>query len=102
MDIYVSIPITGHDINKVREHADLIKRALSVKGNKVTTPFEIFCGKNPEYADYIGNDIRVILKQDAVFFCKGWEESCGCNIEHDVVMRVKAHGIKNIKVMYED
>lgn len=33
--------------------------------------------------------------------CNGWEQSCGCNIEHDVAMRFKAHGIKDFKIMYE-
>lgn len=39
---------------------------------------------------------------DAVYFCDGWEQSCGCSIEHDVVMRYIAHNRKNFVLMYEN
>lgn len=101
MKIYLSIPISGKDIHRQREKADSIKASLSRQGHKVTTPFEIYPGKNPEYADYICCDLRAMMDCDAVYFCNGWEQSCGCNIEHDVAMRFKAHEKKDFKIMYE-
>lgn len=102
MKIYISIPITGTDMAKTREHADLIKAKFSRMGHTVVTPFEVYAGKNPKYEDYICYDLRAMLDCDAVLFCDGWERSCGCNIEHDTAIRFKAHGRKDFKIMYEN
>lgn len=98
---YISLPISGHDINRVRDKIDLIKLTLSKKGYRPVSPLEVNAGKNPQYEDHICCDLRAMLDCDAVCFCDGWEASLGCNIEHDVVMRYKAHGKKNFKVLYE-
>lgn len=101
MKIYISIPISGYDIDKVREHADFVKMALSRKGYKPVTPFDIYAGKNPTYEDYICHDLRAMLDCDAIYFCQGWEHSCGCGVEHDTAMRFKAYHKKDFKIMYE-
>ena len=82
---YVSLPITGRRTEEAREHADRVKAALSRRGFEVTTPFDICHVDAPEYADYIGADITVMLKQDVVCFCKGWEDSFGCQMEKSVL-----------------
>lgn len=99
MKIYISIPIANNP--KALEKADLIKSKLSKKGHTPVSPFDIFAGKNPKYEDHICYDLRAMLDCDAILLCKGWESSCGCNIEHDVAMRFKAHGRKDFKIMYE-
>ncbi len=101
MKIYISIPITGQ-CEKAREKADLIKALLSKQGHEPVNPFEIHAGKNPQYEDHLCYGLLAMLSCDAVFFCDGWEQSLGCNIEHDVVMRYKAYERKNFKVMYEN
>lgn len=99
--IYISIPISGHDEGKVREKADLIKARLSRDGYHPVSPFDVCAGKNPTYADHICYDLLAMLGCDGILFCAGWEKSCGCNIEHDVAMRFKAHGKKDFKILYE-
>lgn len=101
MKIYISIPITGNDSAKVREHADAVKMALHRQGHVPINPLDIYPCRNPRYEDYIIADLKAMLDCDAVYFCQGWEHSCGCNIEHDVAMRFKAHGRKDFKIMYE-
>ena len=98
--IYISLPISA-DPAKAREKADLIKAKLSREGYGVINPFDVYAGKNPTYADYICYDLRAMLDCDGIIFCEGWEQSCGCNIEHDVAMRFKAYGKKDFKIMYE-
>jgi hypothetical protein len=104
MKIYISIPITGQ-VEKARDHADVIKAFISRRGDIAVSPFDIYAGKHPEYADYLAADIRALLQCDGIFFASGWEESLGCNIEHDIVMRYKAfadrRGCTNFKVEYE-
>lgn len=101
MKIYISIPITGQK-EKAREKADLIKAMLSKQGHEVVNPFDIHAGKDPKYEDHLCYDMLAMLSCDAVYFCDGWDQSLGCNIEHDVVMRYKAFERKNFRVMYEN
>lgn len=100
LKIYISLPITGHE-RKAREKADMMKAQLSRKGHTPVSPFDIYAGKRPDYADYICFDLRAMLGCDAILFCDGWEKSCGCQIEHDVAMRFKAYGRKDFTIMYE-
>lgn len=86
---------------KAKEKADLIQEALSKQGWEVVNPFNIHAGKNPTYFDFICYDLRAMMGCHAIYFCQGWEQSCGCSIEHDVAMRMKAHGKKDFKIMYE-
>lgn len=100
MRIYISLPITGNE-QSAREKAAIVKTSLSKQGHKPISPFDIYAGKDPTYDDYICYDLRAMLGCDAIYFCKGWEQSCGCNIEHDAALRYIAHGKKNFKITYE-
>ena len=39
--MYLSFPITGRDLNQVKEYAESVKRAWVDKGYDVVTPFEV-------------------------------------------------------------
>lgn len=99
--IYISIPISHLDEKKVREHADMVKAKLSRDGYKPVNPFEIYAGQNPVYHDYLASDIRALLDCDGAFFCKGWNLSFGCNIEHDIATRMKIRDGEKFKIFYE-
>lgn len=100
--IYISIPITGHDEKLQREKADRVAMSLSRRGFKPVNPFvDVFAGKNPDYFDYLCSDLRTITDCDGICFCQGWEKSCGCGIEHDFVMRLKAYDKKDFEIFYE-
>lgn len=102
MRIYISLPITGRPEQEARHDAELVKATLIQNGHEVVSPFDINQGKeNPQYEDYICTDLRAMLDCDAILFSKGWEKSCGCNIEHDVAMRMMAHNKKSFKIFYE-
>lgn len=82
MRIYISIPISNCDEKKQREKADKIKIALSKSGYEVVNPFDIIPDKkNPDWFDYMGADLRELQKCDAIFLCKGWNNSKGCRLE---------------------
>lgn len=98
--IYISLPITGRE-QEAREKADLVKAAFSKQGYPVVSPFDIYPGENPTYDDHICNDLRAMLDCDAVYFCEGWEHSCGCNIEYAVANAMNFHGKKAIIIMKE-
>ena len=96
MKIYISIPITDKDEREQKEHADLIKSALSRAGHEVVNPFDIVPCKNPTYADYICADLRVLADCDAIFLCHGWQFSRGCRIERTFAEEF------GLQVMYEN
>ena len=95
MKIYISIPISGHDEGEQREKADGIKCALSRAGHRPVSPFDIYAGKNPTYADYICCDLRALADCDAIFLCDGWQFSRGCRIERTFAEEFAKH------IMYE-
>lgn len=35
---------------------------------------------------YLGKALEILSKCDAVYFCKGWENSKGCRIEHETAV----------------
>lgn len=99
--IYISVPITGHE-TVARERADLLKGYLSRQGYEVVSPFDIYSGENAVYEDHICNDLREMLKCDAIFFCKGWQDSLGCKIEHDTARNYNESGRKKFQMIYEN
>ena len=99
MKIYISVPISGRPEEEARHEADLVKAALSKKGYEVVNPFDVYAGSNPTYYDHICYDLRAMMDCDGVYFCEGWEESCGCRIEHAVAMLMKAYGKRDFTVM---
>lgn len=38
--VYVSLPITGHDLEETKKYANQVKKWLEEKGYEVTTPFD--------------------------------------------------------------
>lgn len=88
--IYISIPITGHKIEEVKNKLESVRETLKTQYGEdkveLITPFDV--GKNTfdkPYEYYLSRDLEVILKCDAVFFCKGWETSKGCRLEMSAV-----------------
>lgn len=99
--IYISIPITGFPVKEVREKADRVKGMLSREGWDVVSPFDIYAGKNPTYADYMSADIRALMDCDAIYMCKGWAKSCGCSIEIATARALKEYNKKSFTIIYE-
>lgn len=94
MTIYISLPITGRE-SDARERADLMKAALSRAGHKPVSPFDIYAGKQPTYADYLCSDLRALADCDAIMLCDGWQFSKGCRIEANFAKEF------NKQLMYE-
>ena len=100
--VYISIPISGRPADRVREHAELVKARLSREGwRRVVSPLDIYAGKDPRYADYIAADIRALMDCDAIFMCRGWQQSCGCNIEHAAARALIRFGKGLQRIIYE-
>lgn len=74
MKIYVSLPISGHDIEETKEYAEKVKKFLEEKCDEVITPFDVCDEEGKSYSYYMGRDIEALLECDAVFFTPDWQE----------------------------
>ena len=87
MKIYISIPITGKDIEEQRKKAQEAERRIYKLGHLPLTPFSVTApsglGEKETYAYYMGRDIEMLLSCDAVYMAdKKWGKSRGCSIEY--------------------
>ena len=91
--IYISIPISGHDLEEVKAKArDISERLLcDVFGFKkdrnrpdVITPLDVCPEPDKPYSYYMGKDIEALLECDVIYLCKGWQNSKGCMAEFEV------------------
>lgn len=85
--IYVSLPISGHDLDERKAEAEHIKSKLNFCGLniiEVITPFDICPESDKPYSYYMGKDIEALLECDAIYLCEGWQNSKGCMAEFAV------------------
>lgn len=82
MKVYISIPITGHDIEQVEASIIFASAVLEKKGHTPVSPLDVSPDPSADYAEHMGNDIAALLECDAVLFMDGYETSKGCRLEH--------------------
>lgn len=82
MKIYISLPITGHDIEQVEARCIFTAAILQKQGHTPISPLDLDHRDPENYEAVIGTDITALLCCDAVYFCNGWETSKGCLLEY--------------------
>lgn len=86
MIIYVSIPITGTNIEDAKKKAESVKFMLYGRfvGSKVITPFDVCKETGKSYAYYMGKDVKALLESDSIYMCDLWQLSNGCKAEYEI------------------
>lgn len=79
--VYISLPISGQDLETVRMKADIAKKRMIVRGRDAVTPFDVCPYAGKSYAWYMGQDLEALLECDAIYMCRGWLHSKGCRLE---------------------
>ena len=91
--IYISIPISGHDLEEVKAKARDIREWVlwdefglekGLHRPDVITPFDVCSEPDKPYSYYMGKDIEALLECDTIYLCKGWQDSRGCMAEFAV------------------
>lgn len=82
MKIYISLPITGHDIEEVEASCIYASGVIQAKGHTPVSPLDVSPDPAATYAEHMGNDITALLLCDAALFLDGWRQSKGCRLEH--------------------
>lgn len=94
--VYVSLPITGQESTvmerclKAKLQIEMLFATADTKGYELEVVFPLDVDKigTPEQDNtkplsyWIGEDIKLLMDCDAVFFCKGNGKSRGCQLEH--------------------
>lgn len=100
MKIYISIPISGYNPEEQRAKAERFEKDIEAIGHDPINPFDVqepseYFNEKERYAYFMGFDIANLLRSDAVYFSRGWEQSKGCRLEH------AAAEIYGLKIFYE-
>ena len=83
MKIYISLPITGYDLQERKQYAESVKNRLQqiYTDSEIITPFDVCTDPSLPYEELIGKDISALLTCDMVYVCKGSSHSKGCRLE---------------------
>lgn len=82
MKIYISLPISGQDIEKVEASCIFASGVIEKKGHIPVSPLEVSPDPDASYAEHMGRDIKALLECNAVLLMDGWERSKGCQLEY--------------------
>lgn len=89
--VFISLPISGQeDTFFARTDAAVLRCQELFDGwdiitpkdiNKVTVDMLKDHTEREKTAFYMGKDIEALINSDAIYSCKGWEQSKGCLVE---------------------
>ena len=107
--VFISVPMSGRPDADVRADIErattAIKKKFDTAGKQVEIVHNFDCVIAPpeecihlvtNSLRYLGEAVRQMAFCDTVYFCRGWENSPGCNIEREICKRY------NIKIIDEE
>lgn len=83
MKIYLSMPVTGYDVDERMEFANIIKNKFTNDIHEVVTPFDtIPDNANMTWEECMKICINELTKCDAILLSHDWMKSKGCRVEN--------------------
>lgn len=82
--IYLSLPISGYDLDDRRATALAKRKELEEEGFLVENPLENGLPVDAGTHAHMKRDFEMLLKCDAIYMMEGWLRSAGCKVEFDV------------------
>lgn len=79
--IYISGPISGHDIEERRAAFAAVERMLREEGLEVVNPLKVAFPEGCTHEQYMRVDIALLIGCDYIYLMKGWDESLGASTE---------------------
>ena len=92
---YISLPITGRDLDDVRERIAELKRKLQDKGYIPISPFDREVDFDATHEEHMREDFKLLLSCDYILMGREWERSVGCRAELNAALTC------GIKIMFE-
>ena len=82
--IYISGPISGHDIEERRQTFKKAQLVLEAQGYKVFNPMENGLPPDSTTYEHMRGDLACLVFCDAIYMLRRWTHSKGCKVEFDV------------------
>lgn len=76
--VYISLPITGHDIEKQRRKAAVMAAILACMYYEPVNPFTNGLAETDTWEAHMDKDLVMLRECDMIVFASGWETSKGC------------------------
>lgn len=84
--IYISLPISGYDLEERKETAMQTEVKLRSRGYDVFNPLGGQWESGLTTQDYMKRDLKELLECDTIVFMHGFNKSAGCHTELCVAM----------------
>lgn len=90
--IYISGPISGHDIEERRKAFKEVQTMLEAQGWTVFNPMENGLPAEASTHEHMHRDLAVLTTEeipfDAIYMMEKWTHSAGCKLEFDVATAI--------------
>lgn len=86
MKVYISGPISGHNIEERKAAFARVKAILEGAGHEVFNPMENGLDHDAPTSEHMKADIKALLECDCIYMMKRWNHSAGCQTEILVAM----------------
>ena len=86
--IYISGPISGHEIIERRRSFKIVEKFLEDQGYKVINPMENGLPAEATTHEHMKRDIELLMTCDMIFMMRKWTHSKGCKVEFDVATAI--------------
>jgi hypothetical protein len=89
MKIYISGKITGLQLAIVQQRFDLTEKLIKTMGHETINPMNLGYSHDQAWESIMKVHILSLLKCDAVFFMKDWEDSDSAILENTIAEALK-------------
>ena len=86
--IYISGPISGHNLEERKKAFKDIQEHLSAQGYNVVNPMENGLPEEATTHEHMKRDIELLMTCDCIYMMRRWTHSKGCKVEFDVATAI--------------
>lgn len=94
--IYISLPISGYNLQERKETAMKIELKLRGLGYNTFNPLGEHWQEGLSGYEYMKQDLKELLDCNAIFLASGWNRSLGCKLELETAVAI------GIDVLFEE
>lgn len=80
MKLYLSGPISGHDLKERFEAFKKVEEKVKALGHEAVNPM-VISPPELDYKDCMREDLKALLDCDGIVLMDGWQNSKGCIVE---------------------
>lgn len=82
--VYISGRVTGLDLNEVKKQFSEFEDKINSCGYQAVNPINNGLTEKDPWIEHMCVDLKMLYYCDAILMLKGWEESRGAYLEHEM------------------